>query len=100
MRIDPATGRPPGGSTRPAKLSAGVGADATLVVVGTDKGDVLAFDADGKALWHAQVSSEVMSPPNVAEGIVAVWSGRRPRSTALAAADGKTKWVYQRATRR
>ena len=35
------------GASRPArKLAAGVGADATLVVVGTDKGDVLAFDTE------------------------------------------------------
>ena len=37
-----------------AKLSAGVGADDTLVAVGTDKGEVLAFDPDGKPEWTAQ----------------------------------------------
>ena len=67
-----------------------------IVAVGTDKGEVLAFDPDGKPLWTARVSSEVVSPPDVAEGIVAVWSGDG-RLYGLSSADGKTKWVYQRA---
>jgi len=77
------------------KLSAGVGADATLLVVGTDKGDVLAFDTSGKALWQTKVTSEVLGPPRVAEGTVVVWTGDG-RIHGLNAADGKTKWVYQR----
>src|SRR5206468_2201210 len=74
---------------------AGVGADVTMLAVGTSKGEVLALDADGKALWQAKVTSEVLSPPMVAEGQVGVWSGDG-RLYSLAAADGKTKWVYQR----
>ena len=38
-------------------LSAGAGADASIVVVGTDKGDVMAFDTERQALWTAKVSS-------------------------------------------
>jgi outer membrane protein assembly factor BamB len=77
------------------KLSAGVGADATTLAVGTSRGEVLAYDTDGKALWRATVSSEVISPPIVGEGQVGVWSGDG-RLYALTVADGKTKWVYQR----
>lgn len=76
-------------------LHAGPGADAALVVVATDKGDVLAFDTSGKALWTAVVSSEVLSPPVVADGVVVVATGDG-RIHGLAAADGKTKWVQQR----
>ena len=76
-------------------LSAGPGADAAVVAVGTDKGEVLAFDTDGKALWTARVSSEVLSPPVVADGVVVVTSGDG-RVFGLAAADGATKWVHQR----
>jgi outer membrane protein assembly factor BamB len=76
-------------------LNAGPGADATLVAVATDKGDVLAFDPDGKALWAVQVSSEVLSPPIVADGVVMVVSGDG-RIFGLSGADGKTKWVHQR----
>jgi outer membrane protein assembly factor BamB len=57
------------------RLSAGVGADPTLVAVGTDKGDVFAYTPDGKPLWQSKVTSEIVSPPKVSGGIVVVWSG-------------------------
>lgn len=95
VRVDPSSGAVVWRTEAGRKLAAGVGADATLVVVGTDKGDVLAFDTDGKAAWQAKVTSEVLGPPRVADGIVLVWSGDG-RIHGLAAADGKTKWVYQR----
>jgi outer membrane protein assembly factor BamB len=94
-RLEAATGRSVWRIAAGKPLSAGVGADATLVVVGTDKGDVLAFDTDGKPVWQARISSEVVSPPDVAEGIVAIWSGDG-RIYGLNAADGTRKWVYQR----
>ena len=79
-------------------LSGGVGADANMVVVGSPKGDVLAFSsADGKPLWTAKASSEILAPPAVGEGIVAVRSGDN-RLAAYDAADGKRKWIYQRPT--
>jgi outer membrane protein assembly factor BamB len=95
VRVDPASGAVIWRIEAARKLAAGVGADATLVVVGTDKGDVYAFDTDGKAQWQAKVSSEVLGPPRVADGIVVVWTGDG-RIHGLTAADGKTKWVYQR----
>ena len=95
VRVDPASGAVVWRIDAGRKLSAGVGADAALVVAGTDKGDVLAFDTSGKALWQAKVTSEVLGPPRVAEGVVVVWTGDG-RIHGLAAADGKTKWVYQR----
>ncbi len=95
VRVDPATGAVIWRTDAGRKLAAGVGADATLVVVGTDKGDVLAFGTDGKALWQTKVTSEVLGPPRVADGTVVVWTGDG-RIHGLAAADGKTKWVHQR----
>jgi outer membrane protein assembly factor BamB len=94
-RVDPATGRAVWRVEAGRKLAAGVGADETLLAVGTDKGDVLAFDPDGKPLWQVKISSEVIGPPKVGEGIVVVWSGDG-RIYGLSAVDGKTKWVYQR----
>jgi len=79
------------------KLSGGVGAADNMVVVGTQKGEVLAYDYDGKPLWQARVTSEVLSPPLVAGGVVLVRSGDG-RIFGLSAADGKRKWLYQRAT--
>jgi outer membrane protein assembly factor BamB len=80
------------------QLSGGVGADQRLLAVGTVKGQVLAFDAaDGKLLWEAQTSSEVLAPPAVAGGLVIVRSGDH-HLTAYGAADGTRKWIYQRPT--
>lgn len=95
-RFDPANGRQVWRVSAGRSLSAGAGADATIVLVGTDKGDVLAFDPNGKALWTAKVSSEVIAPPRVAEGTAVVFSVDG-RVFGLATADGKTRWVYQRA---
>ncbi|GAB2180310.1 outer membrane protein assembly factor BamB [Denitratisoma sp. agr-D3] len=79
-------------------LSGGVGSDGKLVVVGTPKGDVLAFNADtGAPLWQAKVGSEVLSAPLITEGLVAVRSGDA-RIYAFDVADGKRRWVYQRST--
>jgi len=95
VRVDPATGATVWRIEAGKRLSAGVGADAALVAVGTDKGDVLAFTTDGKPLWQAKVTSEIVSPPKVADGGVIVWSGDG-RVFSLSATDGKTRWVYQR----
>ncbi len=79
-------------------ISGGVGADGRLVVVATAKGEVLAFDNSGKALWTARVTSEVLAAPQISEeGVVLVRSGDN-RIFGLDAADGKRKWVYQRST--
>lgn len=79
-------------------LSAGVGANGRLVVVGTAKGEVLAFSADeGKALWKARVSSEVLATPVVGDDGVAVKSGDN-QVFLFDAADGGRKWAYQRST--
>jgi len=95
VRVDAATGATAWKIDAAKRVSAAAGADASLVAIGTDKGDVLAFTTDGKPLWQAKVTSEVVSPPKVAEGIVVVWSGDG-RVFGISAADGKTKWVYQR----
>lgn len=79
-------------------ISGGVGSDGKLVVVGTSKGEVLAFDAaTGRETWKARVSSEVLAAPAVAEGLAIVRSGDS-RIFAFDAADGKRRWVYQRST--
>ena len=95
VRVDPGSGATVWRVDVGKRLSAGIGADTTLIAVGTDKGDVLAFGTDGKPLWQAKVTSEIVNPPKVADGIVVVWSGDG-RVFGLAGSDGKTKWVYQR----
>ncbi|KXB32108.1 outer membrane protein assembly factor BamB [Dechloromonas denitrificans] len=79
-------------------LSAGVGANGRMVVVGTPKGEVLAYSAeDGQPLWQARVSSEVLAAPTIGDDGVAVKSGDN-RVFLLDAGDGGRKWVYQRST--
>lgn len=95
MRLDAATGRVVWKTSANKPLSAGPGAGESVVVVGTAKGEVLAFDTDGKPLWTAHVSSEVIAPPRVSGTVVVVFSGDG-RIYGLAAADGKTAWVDQR----
>ncbi|MCK9381521.1 MAG: outer membrane protein assembly factor BamB [Sulfuritalea sp.] len=79
-------------------ISGGVGSDGKLVVVGTLKGEVLAFDAaTGRETWKARVSSEVLAAPAVADGLAIVRSGDS-RIFGFDAVDGKRRWVYQRST--
>jgi len=96
-RLDAATGKQVWRISAGEAISGGVGAGENLVLVGTPKGMVLAFDQNGKALWKAKVSSEVLSAPKIANGVVVVRSGDS-RIYGLSTVDGKRKWVYERAT--
>jgi outer membrane protein assembly factor BamB len=79
-------------------LSGGVGSDGKTVVVGSPKGDLLAFSAtDGTSLWKARATSEILAAPTLGEGLVVVRSGDN-RLAAYDVTDGKRKWIYQRPT--
>ena len=78
-------------------LSGGVGASGAFILVGTGRGEVLAFDASGKQLWKAQLSGEVLAPPAI-EGTLVVARAGDGRLYGLDAADGKQRWMYQRTT--
>ena len=96
VRLD--DGRPVWRINTEKPLAGGVGADRQTLVVGTAKGDILAFaTADGKPLWQAKASSEGLAPPAVGGGAVIVRSGDH-RLTAYDVADGSRKWIYQRPT--
>ncbi|MDB5909676.1 MAG: bamB [Massilia sp.] len=94
-RIDAATGRPLWRIKAPTALSAGVGTDGTILVVGGVKGTVMAFDMDGKKLWTTQGSSEVLSAPAVGQGMVVVRTVDN-RIVGLDAGTGEKKWTVQR----
>ncbi|HAT30531.1 MAG TPA: outer membrane protein assembly factor BamB [Janthinobacterium sp.] len=96
-RLDAATGREKWRVKAGTELTAGVGTDGTTVVVGGIKGEVLAFDADGKQLWKQQASSEVLSVPVVGEGMVVVRSVDN-RIVGYDAKTGAKKWTVQRST--
>jgi outer membrane protein assembly factor BamB len=79
------------------KFSAGVGIGDGLILIGTFKGEVLAYNESGHMLWQASVTSEILSPPQVQNNVVAVRTVDG-RIFALDAIDGKRKWIYQGAT--
>ncbi|MBZ4201028.1 MAG: outer membrane protein assembly factor BamB [Methylotenera sp.] len=76
-------------------LSGGVGVGGSLVLVGTQKGLVYAYDIAGKFLWKAKLSSEVLSAPKYFDGLVIARSGDN-HIYGLNANDGTRKWVYDR----
>ncbi|MBS1154681.1 MAG: bamB [Proteobacteria bacterium] len=79
----------------PSPAAGGVGLGDDLVVVGTLKGDILAYGREAKQRWTARASSEVIAPPVIAGTLVLVRGGDG-RLTAYAATDGTVKWVYSR----
>lgn len=95
--FDAANGRPLWRVDTKERLAAGVGSGEGLVLVGTRKGDVLAFDRDGKARWRGKVTSDVAAAPAIGQGIVVVRSGDG-RVSGLSAVDGKVKWSFVRTT--
>jgi outer membrane protein assembly factor BamB len=77
------------------KLTGGVGVGGSLVMVGSSKGAVYAYDISGKLLWKSKLSSEVLSAPRYFDGTVIVRTGDS-RIYGVNAADGSRKWVYER----
>ena len=93
-RFDPVTGDEVWSIDTKHRLSGGVGVSEGIILVGTFKGEILAYDVNGKQLWESRVTSEVLSPPQVDQGVVVVRTGEG-RIFGLDAVDGKRKWVYQ-----
>jgi outer membrane protein assembly factor BamB len=93
-RFDAANGKAVWRIDTEHRLSGGVGVDAGLVLVGSEKGVVLAYGPDGKLVWSAQVPSEILSPPRAAEGVAVVRSSDG-RITGLDASNGQRKWEHQ-----
>lgn len=81
----------------PENLSGGVGAGGSLVLVGTQRGSIYAYDIAGKLQWISRLSSEVLSAPKYYDGTVIVRTGDS-RIFGINANDGSRKWVYDRTT--
>lgn len=94
-RIDAASGRSLWRINAGSSLTAGVGSDGATVAVVGEKGQLLAFDANGKLRWKAQASSEVLSAPAVGQGMVVVRSVDN-RIAAYDTDSGARRWVVQR----
>ena len=96
-RIDISTGKAAWRVSAGRALSGGVGAEGSLVAVGTGEGEVVAIEAgNGAVRWRARVSSEVLAAPEVSGDLVVVRSADN-RLFGLDSRDGKRRWVYQRA---
>ena len=94
LKINATTGKTLWRVDTKAPLSGGVGVGENMVLVGTSKGSVLAYDIEGKSLWQSKVSSEVLSAPQAAGEFVVVRSGDS-RIFGLDARDGSRRWEYQ-----
>jgi outer membrane protein assembly factor BamB len=79
-------------------ITGGVGvSDNGLVLVGTNKGEVVALRQEGgQEAWRAQLSSEVLAPPRAASGVVVVRTNDG-KFTGLDARIGERRWVYTHA---
>lgn len=79
-------------------ISGGVGISSDgLVFVGTRKGQVIALrQENGQEAWRAQVSSEVLTPPRAANGVVVVRT-IDGKFTGLNSSSGEQRWLYSSA---
>lgn len=97
LRLDRKNGNRLWGVNSGFKISGAVGAGEGLVLIGGEKGDLAAYEADGKLRWKTRLSSEVLSAPQVANGMVVVRTGDG-RIAGVSAQDGKRQWLYDRPT--
>jgi outer membrane protein assembly factor BamB len=75
-------------------FSGGVGGGENMILVGTAKGEVLAYATNGTLLWRSRVSSEVLSAPVGSLSTVVVRAGDS-KVFGLDARDGRRIWEYQ-----
>ena len=76
-------------------ISSGVAANATVLAVGTPRGELMAFEWSGKPLWKVQVPGEMLAPPLIDGELVIVRVGDGAIH-AYDVASGKRRWAYQR----
>lgn len=96
VKVDIASGRELARIEAGKPLSAGVGVGDGLVVVGTIKGEVLAFRSnDLKPAWNVSLSGEILNMPLVGQGVVVVRSNNGS-IYLLESADGKQRWAQSR----
>ncbi len=93
-KLDPSNGNQIWKVTCGDDVANGVGSDGKYVAVGTIKGEVEVYDADGKQLWKQRLPSEMSAPPLVGSGFVFVRTNDS-RVTAFDAASGEMRWRYQ-----
>ncbi len=76
-------------------VSGGVAVSADLIVVGTNKAEVVALDMNGGVVWTSKATSEIIAPAAIADNAVIILGG----DGAITALDPKTgvrKWTVLR----
>lgn len=73
------------------ELSAGLDANAEMLVAASRKGQVIALGLDGKVRWIQEVRSEVITRPRIVGNRVLV-RAQDGRLLALSAANGELQW--------
>lgn len=76
-------------------VSGGVGGDADHLVVTGTNGHVVMLDAAGNVSWSVDASSEVLTPAQIAAGLVIIRSVDG-RISALRLKDGSEQWSFKR----
>ncbi|OIR12346.1 outer membrane protein assembly factor BamB precursor [mine drainage metagenome] len=94
VKIDAISGKQEWRVSTGEKVSGGVGIGGSLVMVGTQKGVVYAYDISGKLQWKSRLTSEILSAPKYFDGVVIVRTGDS-RIYGINAYDGSRKWVYE-----
>ncbi len=95
MRIDAANGHVQWRISAGMHLTAGVGADGDTIAVVGEKGQLIAYDGEGKLRWKSQATSEVLSAPAIGNGMIIIRSVDN-RILAFDAASGEKRWTVQR----
>jgi outer membrane protein assembly factor BamB len=95
VKLDANTGRQIWQINVGEQISGGVGIGTGIVLVGTSKGNLFAYDVNGKQVWKAHLSSEILSVPRYFDGVVIARAGDN-HIFGLDATDGSRKWVYER----
>ena len=94
-KIEELTGKKVWEVKAPSEISSGPGSDGNVIVVGSTKGSVFAFDSNGQKIWEEKVGGEVLTEPLVLGG-VAVIRTIDNRFIGLDAKTGKRRWSYVR----
>ena len=94
-KIEVLTGKAAWQVKTPSDISSGPGSDGNVVVVGSTKGIVYAYDSTGQKIWEEKVGSEVLTEPLVLGGIAVIRTIDN-RFIGLDAKTGKRRWSYVR----
>lgn len=78
-------------------ISSGVAANAKIVVLGTDKGEMMAYNPAGQWLWKSQLSSQLLSVPVMNNELIVARSSDGA-VFGFDQATGARRWNYQRST--